>query len=62
MDTFCGGGKFLTFGGSGGGRCIILIISMQIHDTGEAETNGDMYGEGGGKVARKVNKYADLER
>lgn len=34
---------------------------MQIHDTGEAETNGDMYGEGG-KVARKVNKYADLER
>lgn len=48
MDTFCGGGKFLTFGGSGGGRCIILIISLQIHDTGEAETNGDMYGEGGG--------------
>lgn len=20
MDTFCGGGKFLTFGGSGGGE------------------------------------------
>lgn len=38
----------MVLGGWGvGWYCSDLLLHMQIHDTGEAETNGDMYGEGG---------------
>lgn len=44
----------MVLGGWGfGWYCSDLLLHMQIHDTGEAETNGDMYG---GTVARKVSK------